>query len=198
MAHKFVATKIIKELQHSLESLEIDIEKYEELRQENIKLKKELADKTILYNTMEQEMTVQRDELTNMSKVSMIQSINKQLEEKISYIKILEHQLDKFRAKKPIVEPTEVSTEVSTLVSTLVSTEVSTLVSTLVSTEVSTLATSLFDPEEFEEINGYELLVYKKNYYLRDLETDELYSIQSNKPNKVVGLINNKGKVKLQ
>jgi hypothetical protein len=40
---------------------------------------------------MEQEMTVQRDELTNMSKVSMIQSINKQLEEKISYIKILEH-----------------------------------------------------------------------------------------------------------
>ena len=110
MAHKFVATKIIKELQHSLENLEIDIEKYEELRQENIRLKRELDDKTILYNTMEQEMTLQRDELTNMSKVSMIQSINKQLEEKISYIKILEHQLDKFRAKKPIDAPTEVST----------------------------------------------------------------------------------------
>jgi len=178
MAHKFVATKIIKELQHSLENLEIDIEKYEELRQENIRLKRELDDKTILYNTMEQEMTLQRDELTNMSKVSMIQSINKQLEEKISYIKILEHQLDKFRAKKPIEAPVVEPTEVSTL--------------------VSTIATSLFDPEEFEEINGYELLVYKKNYYLRDLETDELYSIQSNKPNKVVGLINNKGKVKLQ
>ena len=188
MAHKFVATKIIKELQHSLESLEIDIEKYEELRQENIKLKKELADKTILYNTMEQEMTVQRDELTNMSKVSMIQSINKQLEEKISYIKILEHQLDKFRAKKQLESIPEVHCEPTT--------EVSTEVSCVSPTTAPT--TSSFDPEEFEEINGYELLVYKKNYYLRDLETDELYNIQSNKPNKVVGLINNKGKVKLQ
>ena len=172
MAHKFVASKIIKELQHSLETLEMDINKYEELRQENIRLKKDLDEKTILYNTMEQEMKQQRDELTNMSKVSMIQSINKQLDEKISYIKILESQLDKLRVKKQIEPAPEVARDVP--------------------------ITTSFDPEEFEEINGYELLVYKKNYYLRDLETDELYSIQSNKPNKVVGLINNKGKVKLQ
>ena len=174
MAHKFVASKIIKELQHSLETLEIDIEKYEELRQENIRLKKDLDEKTILYTTMEYEMKQQRDELTNMSKVSMIQSINKQLDEKISYIKILESQLDKLRPKKsePIEAPREAPRE-----------------------EPREIA---FDPDNFEEINGYELLVYKKIYYLRDLETDELYSIQDNKPNKVVGLINNKGKVKLQ
>jgi hypothetical protein len=173
MAHKFVASKIIKELQHSLETLEMDINKYEELRQENIRLKKDLDEKTILYNTMEQEMKQQRDELTNMSKVSMIQSINKQLDEKINYIKILESQLDKLRPKKsePIEAPREPPIEAP--------------------------REAPFDPDNFEEINGYELLVYKKNYYLRDLETDELYSIQDNKPNKVVGLINNKGKVKL-
>lgn len=188
MAHKFVAMKIIKELQHSLETLEIDIEKYEELCQENIKLKRDLDEKTKQNNIMEQEMKQQRDELTNMSKVSMIQSINKQLDEKISYIKILESQLDKLRTKKQIESIPEVSRDVST--------EVARDVPTAVATEIS--LSSSFDPEEFEEINGYELLVYKKNYYLRDLETDELYSIQSNKPNKVVGLINNKGKVKLQ
>jgi len=170
MAHKFVASKIIKELQSSLETLELDIEKYEELRQENIKLKRDLEDKTILYNKMEQEMKQQKDELTNMSKVSMIQSINKQLDEKISYIKILESQLDKLRNKKPELVENEVVTHVTS---------------------------QPFDPESFEEINGYELLVYKKKYYLRDLETDELYSIDNNKPDKVVGLINNKGKVKL-
>jgi hypothetical protein len=56
-----------------------------------------------------------------------------------------------------------------------------------------------FDPEKFEDLNGYELLLYKTNYYLRDLETSELYdiNIDENKPGKVVGLINGKGKVKL-
>ena len=133
---------------------------------------------------MDKEMTNQRDELNNMSKVSMIQSINKQLEEKNNYIKILESQLDKLRNKNK----TEISHESSPKVYQPPSPKV----------YEDVLRKVTFDPEEFEEVNGYELLVYKKNYYLRDLETDELYSIQSNKPDKVVGLINNKGKVKLQ
>jgi hypothetical protein len=166
MATKMSVSKIFKEIKESLESLALDMNNYEELYQENIKLKKDLEDKTNQYNIMEKEMKQQREELTNMSKVSMIQSINKQLDEKNNYIKILESQLDKLKTKK--TEPLELSNEV------------------------------VFDPESFEEINGYELLVYKKNYYLRDLETDELYSIMYNKPAKVVGLINNKGKVKLQ
>jgi len=174
MAAKMSTSNIFKEIKKSLESLELDMNNYEELYQENIKLKKDLEHKINQYNIMEQEMKQQREELTNMSKVSMIQSINKQLDEKNNYIKILESQLDKLKTKKP--EPIEVSTKVPTEVSTEV----------------------VFDPESFEEINGYELLVYKKNYYLRDLETDELYSIMYNKPAKVVGLINNKGKVKLQ
>ena len=54
-----------------------------------------------------------------------------------------------------------------------------------------------FDPNNFEDLNGFELLMYKSNYYLRDLETSELYDIVANKPDKIVGLINGKGKVKL-
>ncbi len=53
-----------------------------------------------------------------------------------------------------------------------------------------------FDPEEFEDVNGYELLSYKKNYYLRDLETNELYNIVDNNPGEIVGLLNSNGKVK--
>ena len=52
-----------------------------------------------------------------------------------------------------------------------------------------------FNPEDFEEVNGFELLIYKKTYYLRDLETNELYDILNNKQNNVVGLVNSKGKI---
>jgi hypothetical protein len=55
-----------------------------------------------------------------------------------------------------------------------------------------------FDPNMFEDINGFELLVYKKKYYLRDLETSEIYDIFNNKQNKIVGLFNSKGKIKLK
>ena len=57
---------------------------------------------------------------------------------------------------------------------------------------------SIFNPDNFENINGFELLMYKSNYYLRDLETSELYDINKNVPGKIVGLINGKGKIKLQ
>ena len=54
-----------------------------------------------------------------------------------------------------------------------------------------------FDIENFEDINGYDLITYKSNYYLKNLETNEIFDIKLNKPDKVVGLINSKGKVKL-
>ena len=45
-----------------------------------------------------------------------------------------------------------------------------------------------FDIDKFKDINGFEILIYKKNYYLRDLETSEIYSIRNNKPFQKVGL----------
>ena len=53
-----------------------------------------------------------------------------------------------------------------------------------------------FNPDCFEDINGFELTIYKKNYYLRDLETNELYNIVDNKPGQIIGLLNSKGKIK--
>jgi hypothetical protein len=55
---------------------------------------------------------------------------------------------------------------------------------------------TVFNPDDFEDINGYELMMYKNKYYLRDLETNELYNIMNNKPEKIVGFINTKGKPK--
>jgi hypothetical protein len=54
-----------------------------------------------------------------------------------------------------------------------------------------------FDPDEFEDINGYELTLYKKVYYLRNLETNELYSIDNNDVGEKVGYITSGNKVKM-
>jgi hypothetical protein len=54
-----------------------------------------------------------------------------------------------------------------------------------------------FNPDNFIEINGYDLIMYKKKYYLRDLETNQLYDIQNNSPNKFIGIYTINGKVKL-
>jgi hypothetical protein len=54
-----------------------------------------------------------------------------------------------------------------------------------------------FNPDNFIEINGYELMMYKKKYYIRDLETNQLYDIQDNKPNNIIGIYTINGKVKL-
>lgn len=62
--------------------------------------------------------------------------------------------------------------------------------------KVSTESEPTFDPDLFEDISGYELIIYKKCYYLKDLETDEIHDIVNYKPNTKVGFINSSGKVK--
>jgi hypothetical protein len=47
-----------------------------------------------------------------------------------------------------------------------------------------------FNLDNFKEVNGYELMLYTKNYYLRDLETSEIYNNKNNKPFEKVGLYN--------
>jgi len=37
--------------------------------------------------------------------------------------------------------------------------------------------------------------MYKKIYYLKDPNTNELYDIINNKPNNIIGLVSSKGKV---
>lgn len=53
----------------------------------------------------------------------------------------------------------------------------------------------VFDEDKFVEIDNYELLKYKNKYYLKNLDTNDLYSIQNYKPHNIIGKINNKGKI---
>lgn len=135
-------------------------------------LEEELSDKTKelndFKNKYDRDMKMKNDELqekcvelNNLTKVSFVQSLNKQIKE-------LENQITKLKTpltKEPIVETKK-------------------------------KVNSEFNVDDFEDINGFELTSYKKNYYLRDLETNELYDIVDNKPGKVIGLINSKGKIK--
>jgi hypothetical protein len=113
------------------------------------------------------------EEIANFTKISCIQKVNKQLNDKNNYIQILESQLEKFRNVNKPLSPKLVNIELQ------------------IDNKIKE-----FELDNFEDINGYELIQYKKKYYLRDLETNELYNISDNKPNKVVGLINSKSKVK--
>jgi Txe/YoeB family toxin of Txe-Axe toxin-antitoxin module len=45
-----------------------------------------------------------------------------------------------------------------------------------------------FEEDKFQDVNNFQLLIYKKKYYLRDLETSEVYSIKKYKPDKRVGI----------
>jgi hypothetical protein len=108
------------------------------------------------------------EELNNLTKVSFVQSLNKQINDKNLIIQQLENQISKL--KTPQIKESIVETK----------------------KEVN----SVFNVENFEDVNGFELTSYKKNYYLRDLETNELYDIVDNKPGKIVGLLNSKGKIK--
>ena len=181
------------------------------LQNENNKLKKDLeeANNTIIqlnnkYNkdieSKNNEIKQKGEEITNLTKVSMIHTINKQLEEKTNYIKILEGMLE--RKNKQSSKELELE-----LVPPVIEVEPEPDNSEnrgngehnkgVEMVEAPEKTTYEFNPDTFEEVNGYELLIYKKQYYLRDLETSEVYSIMNDMPDKVVGLMNNKGKIKL-
>ena len=176
------------------------------------KYKKENEEYKNKINTLEEDNT-------NFKKVSFVQSMNKQLTEKINYITILEGQIQKYKNKDEII--LEVKQNSSVKESKEESLKESKEESLKESKEESLKESnnkskkkkedkienknikekysneSEFNPDEYEDLNGYELLCYKKKYYLRDLETSEIYDINDYKPNKVVGLITKGGKMKL-
>jgi len=205
------------------------------------------------------EIKEKNEELTRLTKISLIQQYDKQVKEKNEYIKILESQLEKYKnSSKPQspklldiisngVNKEKTVQEEKTLHETNVKETVEETVKETVEETVEEPVEETvkepvedkpnrkktkknteepienvqpelqveiqiekpkkkknkkvsedteFNPNDFEDVNGYELIVYKEKYYLRDLETNELYDIVNNQPNQVVGLINSKGRVK--
>ena len=218
------------------------------------KLKSELEEKMI-------EIKQKNEELKNFAKFSIIQKVNKQLEEKNNYIQILELQIDKLKNKQPLspkineilleekiqlkskhqpivishipvdsmspvnspppIEPHIVKPQLVELLSPPVKSHPNKLLQveshpieeqsveqqvniTKKSTEKhikksKEINNDIINIDNFIEINGFELMMYKKKYYIRDLETNQLYDIQNNKQNKVVGIYNTiTNKIKLQ
>jgi predicted RNase H-like nuclease (RuvC/YqgF family) len=108
------------------------------------------------------------EETKNFKKVSYTHQLTKQISELSEIIKDLENQLKKNKNEK-----LEYIQKIKKL-------------------ENEKLNNDL----ESIEINGYELLLYKNNYYLKNNNTNELYNIKNKKPDKIVGIINSSGKVK--
>ena len=170
----FLLNEMYNDYEEKIKSL-TDINKklhniVDDLKKENEKLSKTITD--------------QSKDHADFKKVSFVQTLNKELSEKNNYISILESQLEKLKSKTK--EPIEVVKD-----KTVESVKVEPIVEAM---KEKTVESVEVDPETFEEINGYELIAYKKKYYLRDMETSEIYDINvDNKPNKVVGLlVNNK------
>ena len=157
-------------------------------------------------------LTVKQEEFNDLKKVSYITSINKQLSEKNNYIKILEGQLEKLKKTTHYIEKIELTPEIKVEEIKVEEIKVKVETDKEVKVEVKTKKVkksktkkesiveldNQFDPDMFEDINGFELLIYKQKYYLRDLETSEIYDIVDNKQYQIVGLINSKGKIKLK
>lgn len=164
-------------------------------------------------NIKNNELKENCEELKNLTKVSFVQSLNKQLNDKNLIIQQLENQISKLKmnktnenksnilvdehktkkedvnlnAKEIVQDKNKESDNLNTL--ELIENQEN-------KTKKKKKQPELFNPDNFEDINGYELISYKKNYYLRDLETNELYNVVHNKPGEIIGLLSSKGKVK--
>jgi hypothetical protein len=171
------------------------------------------------------EIKNQKDEISRLTKISLIQQYDKQLKDQNSYIKILESQLEKHKnsnsehvTQEIIPEKIVTNDEQQNIESDKPKKKKKKQQEELVKEtvkekqqeesvkepvkekqqeeSVKDQGEHCFNPDNFEDINGYELIMYKNNYYLRDLETSEIYDIKNNKPNQIVGLINSRGKFK--
>lgn len=259
--------KLIQEVSELFNSIDITSQ-MKLLGEENQKLKNEMKELIENYNqkcdelsncknkydkeivSKNKEIKEKNEELTRLTKISLIQQYDKQLKDKNDYIKILESQLEKYKnsskpqspklseivvqeelpkvdvsvkTNEPVPEPKpgqvqveeqepvkekskkkkskkniEETVEPEPVEEPEPVKEPETEVQTEKPKKKKTKepVEKEFNPDEFEDINGYELLIYKNVYYLRDLETNELYSIINNQPDQVVGLINSKRRVK--
>ena len=142
-------------------------------------------------------MENKNNEISNFSKVSSIVSANKELNENKQYIKLLEGQIEKLKKSKITVQETSNKTEKLVQDKTEILVQNKTEIQVQYKTSKSEklvqeiIKENDFDIDQFEEINGYDLVQYKKKYYLRDLETNEIYNIYNNKPKTIVGLMSN-------
>jgi hypothetical protein len=165
---------VIDNINKSLNQLRMYTEEFN-LFEEYIKLKnqiKELNNENKILkktnNDLNDKVLLIGDELANFKKVSLIQSITKQLSEKDNYIKILEEQLARYR------NVSEKEKEIITIKPSSGSKDNKNL-----------------DPPE-----GYEYIEYNDDKFLKNLEDNKVYSIYDNQPDILIAIIKKSGKIK--
>lgn len=153
------------------------ISKLEELHQIVInynELKIKCVELETANTELKSKLQTSTDECSNLNKVSFVRSLSKEIDDKNKHIKMLESQLEKLKNIKK---------------------EVNTVSNDEHKSEHKSISNE-FNEEEFNEIDGFELIMYKKNYYLKNTN-NEIFNIINYKPNVIVGTINSKGKIKL-
>jgi predicted RNase H-like nuclease (RuvC/YqgF family) len=164
------------ELKNNVETLKTEIKilnnTINESKEENFLLKQKIENLELEIINKNDIINKNIEETQNFSKVSYTQQLTKQISELSDIIKNLENQLKKNKNDK-----LEYIENIKRL-------------------ENELKLKSESDDIESIDINGYELLLYKNNYYLKNNNTNELYDIKNKKPNKLVGIIKSSGKVK--
>lgn len=156
----------------------------------NVKLTEEL-------NQLNKELQSKNDELSNLTKVSYIQSISKQLTEKDNYINQLENKLRKITELNDIQSEQHKSPKLETIEKPAEIKPIEEPIEKPIEEQTEEVIINDFNPDDFEDIEGYELIMYKKNYYLKNINKQTVYTIVDNNVGKKVGIINSTGKVKL-
>lgn len=178
------------------------INTFNDLVQENTKLKQ----RNLILEKQNSELNF---EITNLNKVSLIQNLSKQLNEKDKYILILESKLANLNDKLINSNPSS-PLQISNKEPVIIHSEslefdsnqkyletIPELPEPVKSVEnVSPIDSEPESENEINDIDNYEVLMYKGQYYYRDLETNEIYDIYKSKPNNIVGYLNEKGKLK--
>lgn len=157
----------------------LSLKSYSNLINQNIKEYEEIIDNLKNENEeLKNKLIEKENELKNINKISMVQSLSKEITEKNNIINHLQIQLDKLKPKinllqvlpKPILEKPVIPKLV--------------------------IQEDIFNVDNFEPIDGYELITYKKTYYLVQEETNRVFSIIKNKVGKHIGNLKG-GKMKL-
>lgn len=191
--------------------------KFNVLENENNELKNKISNLELEIITKDSIIMQMKEEAESFKKTSLIHSLNKQLAEHIKHINTLENQLKKKDIKniintdylnknnsekknildiknekeKEIKLDTKDEKDKEIKLDTKDDKEIKK------EKEIKLDTKNNEDNEEYEEFDGYELIMYKKKYYYSNNNTNELYNIVNGHPKKCVGIIQTSGKVKL-
>mgnify|MGYP001026021168 CR=1 FL=1 len=143
-----------------------------------ISLQAELKSKTNEYILLSKKNTELEDEIRNLSKVSLVAGLTRQVDEKNHTIKLLEKQIDNFKKSK--ISPNKLTVEDTFKKSS------------------NKLIVEDSEDDEIKVEDGFELITHRDKQLLKDIDTRKLYFITTKgSKGQYAGKESKKGKIKL-